>query len=212
MGVVVLIDRPGYRLAADRKVLKSNEAAVIENTAQAYILAQGQISAALKDLEQVRARVAEEARKEGLARAQEEATRRLVIAEIERHKLIKAAQPALAQVLVEALELLTRDIDREAFLARALELLQNTLRETSWASLRVHPDWAQSARTALSRFDRQTGLGRIVNVVPDEALSPGGCVLESELGRIDASLDKQLQTIRAALAEAATDAIGREEP
>ncbi len=207
MGVVVLIDRPGYRLASDRKVLKSKEAAVIENTAQAYLLAQGQINAALQDLEHVRTRVTEEARREGLAQAREEATRRFVLAELERRSLLEAAQPTLARILVEALELLARDIDREAILARALELLQSALREVSWACLRVHPAAAQPARTALSRFDRQTGLGRIVNVVPDESLPPGGCVLESELGRIDASMETQLENIRRALAQAASAAV-----
>ncbi len=203
MGVVVLIDRPGYRLASDAKVLKASEAALIEKTAQAYVLAQGRINTALRDLEQVQKRVATEAYNEGMAKARKEAARRWTQAELDRLTLLQAMQPALAEVVVEAVTLLANDIDREALFARALEVLRNALRDVSWALLKVHPAAVQEARSALSRFDRQTGLGRIANVVADESLPEGGCVLESELGRVDASLETQLQNIRLAIAEAA---------
>jgi type III secretion protein L len=202
MGVVVLIDRPGYRLAADRKVLKSSEAAVIEQTARAYVLARERIDAALSDLDNVCARATRDAYQQGLAKAQEEAAKRWTCAEVERLTLLKSMKPMLADVLVDAVGLLAKDIDREAFIARALDVLSASLREVSWARIRVHPSALQSAREALAEFDRDTGLGKLAQVVADESLHEEGCVLESDVGTIDASLDVQLRTIRTALAEA----------
>jgi type III secretion protein L len=207
MGVVVLIDRPGYRLAADRKVLKSSEATVIENTAQAYVRAREQINSVLGDLDQGCARATDEAYQAGLARAEEEATKRWTFAEIERLALLKSMQPALAEVVVEAVSLLATEIDREAFLARALEVLRSSLREVSWARLRVHPSAVPAAEAALIELDRETGLGRVARIVPDDSLSPYGCVLESELGTIDASLETQLRTIRAAISQAVRETV-----
>lgn len=207
MGVVVLIDRPGYRLAADRKVLKSNEATVIENTAQAYVRAREQINSVLSELDQGCARATEDGYRAGLARAQEEATKRWTFAEIERLALLRSMQPALAEVVVEAVSLLARGIDREAFMARALEVLRASLRDVSWARLRVHPSAVAAAEAALVELDRETGLGRVAKVVPDESLSPYGCVLESEVGTIDASLETQLRTIRAAISQAVRETV-----
>jgi type III secretion protein L len=203
MGVVVLVDRPGYRLAADSKVVKASEATIMEQTAQAYVLAQDRINTALRDLEEVQKKVTAEAYREGMAKAERDAAQRWTLAELDRHTLLRSMQPALAEVVVEAVALLASGIDREALFARALEALRNALRDVSWALLKVHPASVQEARSALSRFDRQTGLGRIANVVADESLSEGGCVLESELGRIDASVSTQLENIRSALVEAA---------
>jgi type III secretion protein L len=203
MGVVVLVDRPGYRLAADRKVLKSSEAAVIEKTAQAYVLAQEQINSALADLQQVCARASHEAYRDGLAKAEQEAARRWTLREIDRLSMLQSMQPALAEIVVDAVALLARQIDREAFIAHALEILQTSLRDATWAQLRVHPSAVSATEAALSEFDTRTGLGKVARIVPDDSLSEDSCVLESELGTIDASLATQLEAIRGAIADAA---------
>jgi type III secretion protein L len=203
VGLVFLIDRPGYRLATDRKVLKRSETAVIEQITQAYVRAQGEINAALGNLDKVCAKATDDAYRKGLAKAESEAAQRWTLAEVERLALLRSMQPALAEMVVDAVTLLARDIDREAFIARALELLQGSLRAASWARLRVHPDEVRTVEASLLEFDRHTGLGNIARVVADESLQRDGCVLESDLGTIDASLSTQLQAIRNAITDAA---------
>jgi type III secretion protein L len=202
VGLVFLIDRPGYRLATDRKVLKRNEATVIEQVTQAYVRAQGEINAALANLDQACTQATDEAYRKGLAKAEREATQRWTLAEVERRVLLQAMQPALAETIVEAVCLLAKEIDRKALIARALELVRGTLRTAVWAHLRVPPHAVSTAEAALNDFDRQTGLGKLARVVADESLPEDGCVLESELGTIDASLGTQLQAIRGAIADA----------
>jgi flagellar biosynthesis/type III secretory pathway protein FliH len=65
--------------------------------------------------------------------------------------------------------------------------------------LRVHPGAVPQAEAALEHFDERTGLGKLARVVADPALPEHGCVLESELGRIDASLGTQIEAIREAI-------------
>jgi type III secretion protein L len=202
MGLVFLIDRPGYRLATDGKVLKRSEATVIEEITQAYVRAQGEINAALANLETVCARAAEDAYQKGLAKAAHEAAQRWSLAEVDRLRLLASVQPALAEMVADAVTVLAKGIDREAFIARALELLQSSLREASWARVRVHPDAVEAAEGALSELRRQAGPGKIAHVVADETLSQDGCVLESDLGTVDASLDTQLRVICSAIANA----------
>jgi len=206
MGLVFLIDRPGYRLAADRKVLKRHEAAVIEQITQAFVHAQGEISAALANLEAVCAKATDDAYRKGLAKAEREAAERWTLAEIDRLALLKSMQPVLAEVVADAVLLLAKGIDREAIIARALEALQYSLRDASWARLLVHPTTVEAAEAALNTFKRDTGIGRLARVEADESLPADGCVLESEFGRIDASLDTQLNVIRSAIVETAREA------
>ena len=203
MGLVFLIDRPGYRLAADRKVLKRSEANVIEQITRAFVRAQGEISMALANMETVCAKASDEAYRKGLAQAEREAAERWTVAEVERSTLLKSMQPALADIVADAVMLLAKGIEREAIIARALEALQSALRDASWARLLVHPTAVEAAEAALNTFKRNTGLGRLARVEADESLPADGCVLESEFGRVDASLDTQLNVIRGAIVDAA---------
>lgn len=202
MGVAVLIDQPGYRLAADRKILKADEAIIVANVAEAYAQAQRQIAGALQQIERLKAQTLEQAHRDGLARAAKEAAQRLLITEADRHALLKSSQPALADVVLDAITLLARNLDRKALAARALEVLQGALREASWARIRVHPNASDVTQSALDEFQQQTGLGRLARITTDDALPEDGCVIESEFGKVDVSLDTQLETIRGAILHA----------
>ncbi len=208
MGLVFLIDRPGYRFAADRKVLKRREATVIEEITQAFVRARGEISAALSNLEKVCAKATDDAYRKGLAQAERAAAERWSFAQVEQSRLLAALQPVLADIVADAVMLLAKGVDREALIARALEVLQSPLREMTSARLLVHPSAVQAAEAALDAFKRSTGLGRLARVEADESLPVDGCVLESEFGRVDASLDTQLGVIRAAVVDAARAATG----
>src|SRR5208282_447387 len=74
VGLVFLIDRPGYRLATDRKVLKRNEAAVIEEITQAYVRAQDEINTALANVDSACTKATDDAYRKGLVKAEREAT------------------------------------------------------------------------------------------------------------------------------------------
>jgi type III secretion protein L len=203
MGLVFLIDRPGYRLAADRKVLRRREATVIEQITQAFVRAQGEISMALANLENVCAKATEDARRKGLALAEREAAERWTATEVDRSKMLTSLQPQLAAIVADAIVLLAKGIDREAIIARALDALHSPLREATWARLLVHPTAVAAAEAALNTLQRSTGLGKLARVEADESLPVDGCVLESDLGRVDASLDTQLNVIRDAMGKAA---------
>jgi type III secretion protein L len=208
MGLVFLIDRPDYRLATDRNVLKRGEATVIEHITHAYVRAQGEIAATLRNLQSVCAKATEDAYRKGLAKAEHDAAERWTLVEVERLALLKSMQPALAEMVADAVTLLAKGLDREALMARAMELIQGSLRGASWARLRVHPDAVRVAEDALLELSRNTGLGKLARVVADAFLPEDGCVLESDLGKVDASLSTQLQAIRDAAAEAARRMVG----
>lgn len=208
MGLVLLIDRPDYRLATDRNVLKRGEATVIEHITHAYVHAQGEIASTLRNLQSVCAKATEDAYRKGMTKAEHDAAERWTFVEVERLALLKSMQPALAEMVVDAVTLLAKGLDREALMARAMELIQGSLRGASWARLRVHPDAVRVAEDALLELSRNTGLGKLARVVADAFLPEDGCVLESDLGKVDASLSTQLQAIRAATAEAARRMVG----
>jgi type III secretion protein L len=108
----------------------------------------------------------------------------------------------LAGIVALAVERIVRAEPREALFLRALQGVRDALREAGTARLRVHPQDADAALAAISAEGGVQAEGLQVQVEPDATLAPGACVLESSIGRLDASLDVQLAGVRSALARA----------
>jgi flagellar biosynthesis/type III secretory pathway protein FliH len=126
-------------------------------------------------------------------------------AELQRsHVRLNGAADALAEALLEdrrwaestAIELayaaLSRVLgDKAADHSLVVELCTQAQRECTGdvVSVRVAPADAEPLRRALPRLD----------VIADDGLLPGSCVLESHRGRFDAGLEGRLDQVRAAL-------------
>jgi flagellar assembly protein FliH len=79
--------------------------------------------------------------------------------------------------------------------ARALDAATERARDAAIVRVRVHPrDKAAIDQACLG--------GPCPDVVADPAVSPGGCLVETECGTVDATVESQWDTVRAALDEA----------
>jgi len=66
-------------------------------------------------------------------------------------------------------------------------------------TLLVHPDHREMVQTNLDRLQSLVGTSRQIHLVANPDISPGGCVVESELGVIDAKLETQLKCLEEVL-------------
>lgn len=199
MGLVALIDRPGFRIASDRKVIKRAEAAQLGVISDAYERAKAEIAAATADAERERRQLFETVYEQAMERARQEAAQTLVQTQIDRELLLRSLQPQIVDIILDALTLLVTQVDRQRFYARALEQIKDALRADSGARLCVDPASEAAAKAALSSLQDADGLLMQLRIVVDSTLSAGSCVLESKFGSVDASLSVQLQAIRSAL-------------
>jgi type III secretion protein L len=118
--------------------------------------------------------------------------------QVSRHaQLMESMNERLAGVVCAAVERIVSAEPRSALFERALKQVQSLTRGAGSLWVRVHPDDLETACAALSRLMQQSNVQ--VEVTADAALSPGGCIFESEMGVLDASLDVQLAAMRQAL-------------
>lgn len=137
------------------------------------------------------------------AEARSEAAALLVAAGAERQRMLGAVQ---ADVVVLATEIARKIIHRELELdpELAIGLCASALRQVALAravTLRVNPDdlAAVGARSAYDALATVLDDGASLKVVADATVGRGGCVVESDMGRIDARLETQLAAIERAL-------------
>ncbi len=112
-----------------------------------------------------------------------------------RDAVLRDAQTELEQAAIAATEKLLRTaLELRPDLVRAIIAdVLDRVRSAKAVTVRVHPsDEADALATA-------EGAVRAIRIVTDETLTRGGCVVSSELGTIDATVETRLVRLREAL-------------
>ncbi|WAC71588.1 type III secretion system stator protein SctL [Roseateles sp. SL47] len=115
---------------------------------------------------------------------------------------MEARLEALARLVTTAVERVLRSEPARGLFDKALMHVGELLRETSAATLRVHPDDLAAAQEAVALSQGAYSRQAQIDVVADEALAPGACLFDSAQGSLDASLDVQLEALRSAIGQA----------
>ncbi len=109
-------------------------------------------------------------------------------------ELVDQMAQAAAELAMAAAEAVIRrqaDADREMVVRALREALSQLLAETE-VTVRVNPADAEAVRQLAAELADRLSL----QVVEDESIQPGGVVVSTPSGEVDASLDGQLQRLR----------------
>jgi type III secretion protein L len=82
----------------------------------------------------------------------------------------------------------------ETIVSIARECLRGVRHEHS-LTVRVNPDEVDEVQRNLSSLAEVAGAGRRIQILPDGGVAPGGCIVESAVGVIDARLETQLRCL-----------------
>lgn len=134
-----------------------------------------------------------------------EACRNLIYA-FDEHKgrLLLAARTDVVRLALAIARRVVRRVEADparaeaAALAHAAEAIDLVAGNTD-ITLRVHPQVAEAMQTFAGPLAEASRSGRHVRVTADESVPPGGCVLQTAEGGIDARLETQIDRIAAFL-------------
>jgi type III secretion protein L len=108
-------------------------------------------------------------------------------------------EDSLLNIVVRAMRRIVGELGDEERARRLVSGALSVVRNQRRVTVRVHPDDADAARLAVKDAAAAASAGdfeQFVEVVADGRLDKNSCVMETELGTIDASLDTQLDAIR----------------
>ena len=192
------------KLLAGEKVVKADQY-------QSFVDAEGIISSSRKQAERIleaarRERESERQRgyQQGLLEGRREMAERMIDAVERNVDYFSHMEQKVVDIVVEALKKILGEIDQRE---KILKIVQNALavvRNQAKVTLRVCPDEAAYVRSRVDDILKQyPGIGYL-DVSPDPRLKEGGCILETEMGVVDASVDVQLEAICRSLARSLT--------
>jgi type III secretion protein L len=139
-------------------------------------------------------------KEEGFRQGSEEAKRQLVVhywkTIASTVAYLEAMQEQIAEAIVRAVRTL---IESAPPAERAIQLATaavERLRQQAWIVLCLHPDDVDPVNKLLENWKTQLPRSMRVETRASEEVGKGDCVLESPIGRIDASLDTQIHIIQ----------------
>jgi type III secretion protein L len=192
------------------QALQRAEAILAEARAQAMQLVQAAheqaeaiVASAQEGIEAAR----EAARQEGERQSALEWHERQAGHAVKTAHTLRGMHERLADVVTTAVERIVQSENRSALYQRALKSVQTLSRSATALTLRVSPGDAEAAREGLAGVAEFQSLGIAVDVQVDASLAPGGCIFESDMGVVDASLSTQLDALRAAMSRAVRKAV-----
>ncbi|HEX6703353.1 MAG TPA: type III secretion system stator protein SctL [Albitalea sp.] len=202
-------------LEALRERIERDSGAAMERVRE---LAEAELQAAREEarriLEQAQAEAEQlrrQAYQEGTRQAVSDWHERQAAAAVDKTRVVQEMHAKLADVVTNAVERIVQTQDRASLYERALKNVQSLTRGATALKLRVGPDdYAHACQCIASIADLQD-VGLSVEVVSDAGLRPGSCIFESDLGVLDASLQTQLDGLRAAMERAVRRAAAEHE-
>jgi type III secretion protein L len=150
-------------------------------------------------IEQARAR----GHAQGVSQAQAQMARHLLDAQRQSREFLDASQQRIVALAVAIVERIAPALGEAPVVAALAEEALGAVQAEKYIRIRVPEAAAADTQAMLDRWRDEHPQVETVQVSVDPRLEPFTCVVESELGRIEAGLPAQLEAVRARLSAVA---------
>lgn len=195
-----------FRLAKSQLEFVENRAILPAREYAALVEAEGLIEAARAEAERIRREAEEEyARRRaegyeaGLEKGKAEIAERMVDYMGRSAAYFSKVEGVLIDVVMRAAKRVIGEFDQKEVVERVVRRALEATRNEGHVTVRVAPALADDLKSRIG--DILGGFPKVefLEVVPDGRVPEGGCILETELGFVDASLETQFKAIEKAL-------------
>jgi len=131
----------------------------------------------------------------------------IATAEIETRQFLESLEPELLKLCLETVEKVIRHEVRTGpeVVLRVIKSCLRRVKENGDVRVRVNPGEVAAVRAQRDELLRAAeGIGAI-SIVDDRRVSPGGCVIETANGDLDATVETQLERVEQTLTETFED-------
>jgi type III secretion protein L len=197
---MLLIEKKDFSLAADRRLVKASDVATVRTSEEIISAAEAE---AARIREEAKAAFAEEKKRgyeEGLqAGKMEIAMQKLELVD-QSVAFMESVEGKMADVVMKALRSCVVEIgDKEMVINIVRKTLAAVIRTQRQVTLKVAPEMAAVVRERIQAIIADYPTVTSVDVVEDSRLKGPACLLETEAGVADASVETQLAAIERSL-------------
>jgi len=193
---MLLVNKQNFQLASDRRLVKAAEVAVVR-TADEIIAAAEADAARIR--EEAKAAFEEEKKKgyaKGLADGKLEISMQKLDMLDSSVAFMESVEDKMADVVLKALKSCVVEIgDKEMVVQIVRKTMNAVIRTQRQVTLKVAPEMVETVRARVAELKADYPTVETLDVVEDPRLKGAACVLETEAGVADASVDTQIAAI-----------------
>ncbi len=199
MGALFQITGNVAQPVAGTRILKAAEFALLTEANSLLAQARARADEIAQKAEEAYQQRKEEGYKDGREEGLLEHAEKLMETVMSSVEFIEGIETTLIDVVNQAVRKIIGELDSNERIVRIVQEGLRNVRNQSRVTVRVSPADDRAVRTALEPMLRSSsGSASFLELVPDARLEQGACILESELGVIDASLETQLKALEKA--------------
>ncbi|MEM5383731.1 type III secretion system stator protein SctL [Paraburkholderia phymatum] len=199
MGLAFLITSDNLQLLSERKVLKEREYAALLDASAVIATAREEagriVEAAQREFDARR----EAGYAEGLLRAQQEHAVQSYTQALAAAKTMESMKDAMAEIVVKAVRAIVGEMNTQRLYEAALARILPLVRDEPFLVVHVAPGRREEMEEALASASAQHAQSQKIRIVEDAQIGAQACTVETPSGRIDASLDLQIDALRQAI-------------
>ena len=197
---MLLVKKPDFVLATDRRLVKATEAATVRSAEEI-------IAAAEADAARIReeAKVAfEEEKKRGYEKGLADGKMEIAMQKLDlldsSVAFMEGVEQKMADVVMKALRSFVVEVgDREMVVNIVRKTLGAVIRTQRHVTLKVAPEMVGVVKERIDAFRQDYPTVETFDVIEDSRLKGSACILETEAGVADASVETQLAAIEKSL-------------
>ena len=193
---MLLIDKPGFTLRSSGRLVKAEEVAAVRSAAETLAAAEAEAARIREE-----AKAAFEAEKtrgyeEGLAQGRMEIAEKKLEMLDETVSYMESVEGRMADIVMKSLHKCVEEIgDHELVVQVVRKVMSAVIRTQKQVTLKVAPDMAPVVRERLSQILADYPTVEHIDVIDDDRLHGPACMIETEAGVADGSVDSQLAAI-----------------
>lgn len=163
------------------------------------------ISRAQEEADSIKETAAKEGYRAGLEQAENDISLlRAKIADFvsAKKEVFEYIAPDILEISVDiARKIIKKEVEQnpQVILDSIVDVMRTLSKEEPRITVKLNPLQVDLVKTELPEYISSMGIEAKINVVGDESIEEGGCVLNTNNGIVDASLDTQLQIVKEAL-------------
>ncbi|MBQ3311347.1 hypothetical protein IJG72_04645 [bacterium] len=163
------------------------------------------ISRAQEEADTIKETAAKEGYKAGLAQAEEDISElREKISDFisAKKEVFEYIAPDILEISVDiARKIIKRELEQnpQIILDSIIDVMSNISREESKITIKLNPLQVDLVKEELPKYISSMGVEAKINIIADDLIEEGGCILNTNNGIVDASLETQLEIIKEAL-------------
>ena len=197
---MLLVNKPDFVLQSDRRVVKATDVATVRSAVEI-------IAAAEADVARIReeAKAAFEAeRQRGYEKGLDDGKMEIAMLKLDQVEssvaFMENVEEKMAEIVMKALKTCVTEIgDREMVVQIVRKTMNAVIRTQKHVTLKVAADMVETVRARVSELTTVFPTVETFDVVEDPRLKGAACVLETEAGVADASVETQLAAIERSL-------------